>query len=81
MPRLRLAITLRHVFLGSPVLALRDMLRRDATSVASLIGRLGSSTFRLSTTAVSMSLTGSCFSSESAPGPFHHGIRGRGGTI
>ncbi len=48
---------------------------------ASLIGRLGSSTFRLSTAAVSMSLTGSCFSSESAPGPFHHGIRGRGGTI
>ena len=49
--------------------------------VASLIGRLGSSTFRLSTAAVSMSLTGSRFSSESAPGPFHHGIRGRGGTI
>ena len=48
---------------------------------ASLIGRLRSSAFRLSTTAVSMSLTGSCFSSESAPGPFHHGIRGRGGTI
>jgi hypothetical protein len=48
---------------------------------ASLIGRLGSSTFRLSATAVSMSLTGSRFSSESAPGPFHHGIRGRGGTI
>ena len=48
---------------------------------ASLIGRLGSSAFRLSTTAVSMSLTGSCFSSESAPRPFHHGIRGRGGTI
>jgi hypothetical protein len=48
---------------------------------ASLIGRSGSSTFRLSTTAVSMSLAGSCFSSESAPGPFHHGIRGRGGTI
>jgi VanZ family protein len=47
----------------------------------SLIGRLGSSTFRLSTTAVSMSLTGSCFSSESARRPFHHGIRGRGGTI
>ena len=35
----------------------------------SLIGRLGSSTFRLSTAAVSMSLTGSCFSSESALGP------------
>jgi len=31
---------------------------------ASLIGRLGSSTFRLSAAAVSMSLTGSCFSSE-----------------
>src|SRR6476469_1404928 len=35
---------------------------------ASLIGRSGSSAFRLSTTTVSMSLTGSCFSSESAPG-------------
>src|SRR5262249_5780366 len=35
---------------------------------ASLIGRLRSSTFRLSATAVSMSLTGSRFSSESAPG-------------
>jgi hypothetical protein len=40
-----------------------------------------SSAFRLSATVVSMSLTGSCFSSESAPGPFHHGIRRRGGTI
>src|SRR6202142_3165137 len=48
---------------------------------ASLIGRLGSSAFRLSTTTVSMSLTGSCFSSESAPRPFHHGSRRRGGTI
>src|SRR5260370_20421472 len=48
---------------------------------ASLIGRLGSSTFRLSAAAVSMSLTGSCFSSESAPRPFHHGIRRRGGAI
>ena len=48
---------------------------------ASLIGRLGSSAFRLSTAAVSMSLTGSCFSSESAPRPFHHGIRRRGGAI
>ena len=28
-----------------------------------------------------MSLTGSCFSSESAPRPFHHRIRRRGGTI
>ena len=34
----------------------------------SLIGRLGSSTFRPSTASVLMSLTGSCFSSESAPG-------------
>ena len=48
---------------------------------ASLIGRSGSSVFRLSTTTVSMSLTGSCFSSESALRPFHHGIRERGGTI
>src|SRR5213595_4104445 len=48
---------------------------------ASLIGRLGSSTFRPSAAAVSMSLTGSCFSSESAHRPFHHGIRRRGGTI
>src|SRR6201990_2649153 len=54
--------------------------RASATS-ASLIGHSGSSTFRLSTTTTSMSLTGSCFSSESAPRPFHHGIRGRGGTI
>ena len=38
---------------------------------ASLIGHLVSSAFRLSTTAVSMSLTGSCFSSESAPGPLY----------
>src|SRR6187431_3796114 len=48
---------------------------------ASLIGHSGSSTFRLSASAVSMSLAGSRFSPESAPGPFHHGIRGRGGTI
>src|SRR5262249_6225131 len=44
-------------------------------------GRLGSSAFRLSTTSVSMSFAGSCFSSESAPRPFHHGIRRRGRTI
>ena len=37
--------------------------------VASLIGRLGSSTLNLSTPSVSMSLAGSCFSSELAPGP------------
>ena len=38
---------------------------------ASLIGHSGSSAFRLSTTTVSMSLTGSCFSSESAPRPLY----------
>ena len=48
---------------------------------ASLIGRLGSSAFRLSTRTVSRSLAGSCFSTESAHRPFHHGIRRRGGTI
>ena len=48
---------------------------------ASLIGRSGSSAFRLSAAAVSMSLTGSRFSLESAPRPFHYGIRGRGGAI
>src|SRR5277367_3628141 len=37
----------------------------------SLIGRLGSSAFRLSTTAVSMSLTGSRFSPDLAPGPLY----------
>src|SRR6202035_80785 len=41
----------------------------DFAMSASLIGPSGSSTFRLSIHAVSMSLAGSCFSSESAPGP------------
>src|SRR5262249_31148957 len=41
---------------------------------ASLIGRLGSSTFRLSTTPVSMLLTGSRFSSDSAQGPSNMGF-------
>jgi len=48
---------------------------------ASLIGRLGSSAFRPSTTAVSVSLAGSRFSTESAHRPFHDGIRGQGGAI
>jgi hypothetical protein len=48
---------------------------------ASLIGRLGSSAFRLSTVTVSGSLAGACFSPESAHRPFHHGVRERGGTI
>jgi len=54
---------------------------RGSLMSASLIGHSGSSTFRLSHLTVSMSLAGSCFSSESAPAPFHHGIRRRGGTI
>ena len=48
---------------------------------ASLIGRLGSSTFRLSTITVSTSLASTPFSSETAHRPFDHGIRGRGGAI
>jgi hypothetical protein len=48
---------------------------------ASLIGRFGSSGFRLPIDTVSMSLTGSCFSPKSAPRPFYHGIRERGGPI
>jgi hypothetical protein len=48
---------------------------------SSLIGRLGSSAFRLSTVTVLGSLAGACFSTESAQRPFHHGIRERGGTI
>ena len=55
--------------------------KRKSRTTASLIGHSRSSAFRLSAAAVSMSLTGSCFSSESAPRPFHHGIRERGGTI
>ena len=50
--------------------------RRAQPMSASLIGRSGSSTFRLS-----LSLAGSCFSTESAHRPFHHRIRRRGGTI
>src|ERR1700732_4083273 len=48
--------------------------RRSRRMSASLIGPSGSSTFRLSINAVSMSLAGSCFSSESAPGPFHGAV-------
>jgi len=59
---------------------LRQILQRKRMS-ASLIGHSVSSAFRLSATTVLMLLAGSCFSSESAPRPFHYGIRGRGGTI
>ena len=62
----------------------RKSWRRSSSKIgksASLIGHSGSSAFRLSTTAVSMSLAGSRFSPHSAPRPFHHGFRRRGGTI
>ena len=65
-------------------MCIRDRIRAIFAAVhesASLIGRLGSSAFRLFTTTVATSLAGSCFSPESAHRPFHHGIRGRGGTI
>ena len=73
----------RHLQCGSrcPLYPRKQTCAAQQPMSASLIGRYGSSAFRLSTPAVSMSLTGSCFSSESAPGPFHHGIRERGGTI
>jgi hypothetical protein len=48
---------------------------------ASLIGRLRSSAFRLSTITVSRSLASTRFSLESAPGPSIMGSEGRGGTI
>jgi len=47
-------------------------------SYARPAGRVGSSAFKLSTTTMAMSLAGSCFSTESAHWPFHHGIRRRG---
>ena len=42
---------------------------------------VGVKRFQTSPIAGSMSSAGSRFSTESAPGPFHHGIRGRGGTL
>jgi hypothetical protein len=51
----------------------------SSTMSASLIGQLGSSAFRLSTSAASTSLAGACVSPESAHRPFHHGIRGMDG--
>src|SRR6266566_1150969 len=70
----------------SAVSALCVALGTNATSQdrrwtsASLIGHSGSSAFRLSTSTVSMSLTGSCFSSESAPGALPSWDSRRGGT-
>ena len=66
----------------------RENLRGDAETEVPphpLFGRFSNRPFgvkRLQTIhrSVSMSPTGSCFSSESAPRPFHHGIRRQGGT-
>jgi hypothetical protein len=57
--------------IAAPAVVARRAIRiRSAAAVmsASLIGSLGSSAFRLSTAAVSKSLAGSCFRSESVPG-------------
>ena len=54
--------------------------KRKSRTSASLIGRSRSSAFRLSVAAVSMSLTGSCFSSESAQNVPSWDLE-RGGTI
>src|SRR5271155_4570574 len=73
--KLRMPLTHRKL-LQSKAIAIDNDLRGT-----SLIGRLGSSTFRLFIFAVLVSPTVSCFSSESAPRPFQYGIRRRGGTI
>jgi len=66
---------------GRPLHSLKADMLGVASDVRFSNRPVGVKHVRLSTTAVSMSLTGSCFSSESAPGHFHHGIRERGGTI
>ena len=52
--------------LRSPLRPITEVARHVHVWSASLIGRLGASTFRLSTASVSMSLTGSRFSSDEA---------------
>jgi len=64
-----------------PLLGVKQTSAALSKMSASLIGRFGSSAIRLLHRYRAMSLTGSCFSPESAPGPFHHGIRERGGPI
>ena len=54
---------------------------RRSNSVASLIGRLGSSAFRPSAAAVGRYHSRARASLRIGSRPFHHGIRGRGGTI
>ena len=75
-----LASSIKYGEVGSLRIALSATIE-TALLMPYILGRLGSSAFRLSTVPVSMSLAGSRFSSESAQGPFHHGVRGRGGTI
>src|ERR1022692_4880862 len=79
-PRIYTALTSSSPAVPSRM-SLKGKKRCARAMSASLIGHSGSSTFRLSTPAVSMSLAGPRFSSESALRPFHHGIRRRGGTI
>ena len=54
---------------------------RSQVVSASLVGRPGVKHVRLSTTAVSISLTGSCFSSEIGTKAHAGSIRRRGGTV
>ena len=54
-----------------PLSGVKRTWRGHGLMSASLIGRVGSSAFRLPATAVSMSLTGSCFSPESAHRPLY----------
>src|SRR6187455_3052866 len=86
----RRSVTQRRNFLERKRPGQRDLLGRVLINPVREIGSLnvrfsnrpvGVKRFQASLTALSMSLTGSCFSPESAPRPFHHGIRGRGGTI
>ena len=65
--RISIEFAALHEFVPGP----KRHLAAPNNNVASLIGHSGSSAFRLSTTIVSMSLTGSCFSSESAPRPLY----------
>jgi hypothetical protein len=51
----------------------RRVSRPGGPMSASLIGRLGSSAFRLSTTTAASVSLATCFSSESAPRPLHDG--------
>ena len=86
----RRSVTQRRNFLERKRPGQRDLLGRVLINPVREIGSLnvrfsnrpvGVKHFQASTAAMLMSLTGSRFSAESALGPFHHGIRGRDGTI